>query len=111
MGIVDGDDRSPKEIAEDLGLVGQVVVSEDVKSATNRVLASNAEVLDQCLRDDDERPLMKIVTQVMSDLNPNQRWRGDYRVGDPVCIKDLCIQALNKRRAEKAGRSTSSDNE
>jgi Asp-tRNA(Asn)/Glu-tRNA(Gln) amidotransferase B subunit len=103
--IIDGDERMPSVIAEDLGLVGQVSISEDVKATTNRVLANNQDILDRCIKEDDELPLMKIVTQVMSELNPNQRWRNDYRVGDPVCIKDLCTEAMNKRRAEKGGRS------
>ena len=107
--IIDGDERMPSVIAEDLGLVGQVNISEDVKATTNRVLANNQAILDQCISLDDELPLMKIVTQVMSELNPNQRWRNDYRVGDPVCIKDLCTEALNKRRAEKGGRSSSDE--
>lgn len=107
--IIDGDERMPSVIAEDLGLVGQVSISEDVKATTNRVLANNQDILDRCIKEDDELPLMKIVTQVMSELNPNQRWRNDYRVGDPVCIKDLCTEALNKRRGEKSGRSSSDE--
>lgn len=105
--IIDGDSRMPAEIAEDLGLVGSVMISDDVKAMTAKVLAQSADILDECIREEDERPLMKIVTTVMSDLNPNQRWRGDYRVGDPVCIKDMCLDALRKRRGEKSGRSES----
>lgn len=85
--IIDGDTRMPGEMAEDLGLVGSVVTSEVVKTATAAVLAQSGETLDECIREDDERPLMKIVSHVMSSLNPNQRWQGDNRVGDPVAIK------------------------
>ena len=60
--IVDGDDRMPSVIAEDLGLVGQVTIGDDVRATTNRVLAANQDILDQCLKLDDELPLMKIVT-------------------------------------------------
>jgi len=107
--VIDGDARMPAVIAEDLGLVGQVVIGEDVKACTMRVLASRGDILDHCIKIDDELPLMKIVTQIMSDLNPNQRWRGDYRVGDPVCIKELVTEAFYKRKAEKAGQSSGDD--
>jgi len=51
---------------------------------------------------------MNIVSKVMDNLNPNQRWRADMRVGDPVVIKNLVMEALEKRRNEKLGRNTTS---
>jgi hypothetical protein len=48
---------------------------------------------------------MTIVSAVMASLNPQNQWKGDQRVGDPVGIKGLCKEALEKRRAEKSGRS------
>jgi len=37
--IIEGDQRMPNEIAEDLGLVGQVVTSELVKTAVAQIIA------------------------------------------------------------------------
>ena len=75
--IIDGDERMPSEIAEDLGLVGQVVVSDTVKTTTAQIIAQHADLLDQCIREDDERPLMTIVSAVMASLNPQNQWKGD----------------------------------
>ena len=75
--IIDGDERMPNEIAEDLGLVGQVVISDLVKTTTAQVIAQNTELLDKCINEEDERPLMTIVSAVMASLNPQNQWKGD----------------------------------
>ena len=37
--IIDGDERMPSAIAEDLGLVGTVVTSEEVKSTAASIIS------------------------------------------------------------------------
>lgn len=68
--IVDGDERTPSAIAQDLGLVGQVVTSEQVKETVYQTIAENTSILDECIREDDSRKVMNIVGQVMHALNP-----------------------------------------
>lgn len=81
------------------------MISDVVKTTTAQVIAQNSDLLDKCINEEDERPLMTIVSAVMASLNPQNQWKGDQRVGDPVGIKELCKEALEKRRAEKSGRS------
>lgn len=87
------------------------MISELVKTTTSQTIALCTDILDECIREDDERPLMIIVGKVMENLNPQKNWRGDQRVGDPVGIKNLCVEALDKRRNEKRGGTTSVDNQ
>ena len=44
--IIGGDERMPSSIAEDLGLVGQVVTSEQVKTTAFEVISQNSDILD-----------------------------------------------------------------
>ena len=99
--IVTGDDRMPKKIAEDLGFVGTVSVGEDVKAVAMDVIANNTDILDHCIREKDNRKLMTIVGKIMSQLNPRRRWDLQNKVGDPVVIKDIVMEALNKRKKQK----------
>ena len=41
---------------------------------------------------------MVIVGRIMAKLNPRGRWDLTNKVGDPVVIKDIVVEALNKRR-------------
>ena len=68
--IVDGDERTPSAIAQDLGLVGQVVTSEQVKETVYQTIAENTNILDECIKEDDSRKVMNIVGQAMTALNP-----------------------------------------
>merc|ERR1711981_634836 len=99
--IVHGDGRMPTVIATDLGLVGDVVVSDIVRSTVAQTIAQNTAILDECIRESDTRPTMVIVGMVMNTLNPNNRWDTIERIGDPVIIKNLVMEALEKRRNEK----------
>ena len=54
---------------------------------------------------------MTIVGKIMDGLNPQHMWRGDLRVGDPVVIKSMVLEALDKRRDEKLGRKSNASNE
>ena len=72
--IVDGDDRMPSEIAEDLGLVGTVSTTEDVKSAAQTIISANTDILDHCIKEKDNRKVMVIVGKIMGVLNPRRRW-------------------------------------
>jgi len=96
--IIDGDERMPSEIAEDLGLVGTVVTSEEVRSTAVEIIAQNTDILDECIKEDDYRKVMTIVGKVMGVLNPKSRWDTRERIGDPVVIKGMCMEALEKRR-------------
>ena len=101
--IVDGDDRMPGEIAEDLGLVGTVSTTEDVKATVQTIIGANTDILDYCIQEKDNRKVMVIVGKIMSVLNPRRRWDEAHQVGDPVVIKEMVMDALKKRRAEKSG--------
>ena len=96
--ILEGDERMPSEIAEDLGLVGTVVTSEEVKQTTASIVSQNTDILDECIRENDDRKLMNIVGKVMGVLTPRRRWDTRERIGDPVVIKGLVVEALEKRR-------------
>jgi aspartyl-tRNA(Asn)/glutamyl-tRNA(Gln) amidotransferase subunit B len=85
--IVDGDQRMPGEIAEDLGLVGTVTATEDVKTVAQGIISQHADVLDYCIKEKDNRKAMVIVGKVMGALNPRRRWDEAHQVGDPVVIK------------------------
>ena len=96
--IIEGDDRMPATIAEDLGLVGTIVISEEVRNTANEIIAQNTDILDECIREDDYRKLMTIVGKVMHVLNPRKRWDKINQIGDPVVIKGMVLDALEKRR-------------
>ena len=96
--IVEGDERMPSVIAEDLGLVGTVVTSEEVKRTTAEIIADNTDILDYCIREDDYRKVMIVVGKVMHVLNPQSRWDTRERIGDPVGIKEMVMEAVEKRR-------------
>ena len=106
--IVEGDERMPSVIAEDLGLVGTVVTSEEVKNTATSIISQNTDILDECIREDDYRKVMVIVGKVMFVLNPNKRWDTRERIGDPVVIKGMVMDALEKRR-HSAPRTTSEE--
>ena len=96
--ILEGDERMPSVIAEDLGLVGTVVTGEEVKAAAASIISQNTDILDECIRENDNRKLMSIVGKVMAVLNPNRRWDIRERIGDPVVIKGIVLEALEKRK-------------
>ena len=64
--IVDGDQRMPGEIADDLGLVGSVVATEDVKTVAKAIVSQNTDILDFCIKEKDNRKAMTIVGKIMS---------------------------------------------
>ena len=88
----------PQKIAEDLGFVGTVSVPQDVREASMEIIAESTDILDHCIKENDNRKLMVIVGRIMAKLNPRGRWDLTNKVGDPVVIKDIVVEALNKRR-------------
>ena len=54
---------------------------------------------------------MVIVGKIMSRLNPNRRWDLDHKVGDPVVIKDIVMEALSKRRKSQRKSREEEDDE
>ena len=53
---------------------------------------------------------MVIVGKIMSRLNPQRRWDLEHKVGDPVVIKDIVLEALNKRKkSQKKSRDEEDD--
>lgn len=85
--IIEGDERMPSVIAEDLGMVGQVVLSDLVKSTVIEIINDSTDILDQCIEENDNRKIMSIVNKAMNKLNPRSRWDPAKRVGDPVVIQ------------------------
>ena len=74
------------------------MTSEAVKSTVVSIVAENTDIIDECIRENDNRKIMTIVGKVMGVLNPNRRWDTRERIGDPVVIKGLVVEALEKRR-------------
>lgn len=92
MNIIDGDQRMPKEIAEDHGFVGGSQLGQEVIEAVSRAIIdpSNAAVIEKIVQGN-ERPVMSLVGKVMKAVN---------RKGDPVVIKQLLLEGI----AKKAGK-------
>lgn len=107
--ILEGDDRMPHDIAENLGLVGDVVISEQVKVVVADTIKTNSDILDDCIREDDDRGVMVVVGKAMASLNPQSRWDTAERVGDPVVIKQIVMEAIENRKKNKPARETSED--
>ena len=89
MKIVDGDERMPREIAEEQGFVGGAQLGHEVVEAVNRAIADaeNAAVVEKILQGN-ERPIMSLVGKVMKSVN---------RRGDPVVIKKLLQEGIAKK--------------
>ena len=45
MQIIDGDERSPKEIAQDLGLTATVTINQEVQDAVAQVIEENPSIV------------------------------------------------------------------
>lgn len=66
------------------------------------IIAESTDILDHCIKEKDNRKLMVIVGRIMAKLNPRGRWDLTNKVGDPVVIKDIVVEALNKRRKKSS---------
>ena len=86
-------------------------MSENVKATALDIIADHTDILDHCIKEKDNRKLMVIVGKIMSRLNPNRRWDLEHKVGDPVVIKDIVLEALNKRKKTQRKKSEESDDE
>ena len=87
-------------------------MSESVRATALDIIADHTDILDHCIKEKDNRKLMVIVGKIMSRLNPNRRWDLEHKVGDPVVIKDIVLEALNKRKkTQKKSREAESDDE
>jgi len=45
MKVIDGDKRSPKEIAEALGYVGETITTERLSNAVDEIILKNKEIV------------------------------------------------------------------
>ena len=87
-------------------------MSENVRATALDIIADHTDILDHCIKEKDNRKLMVIVGKIMSRLNPNRRWDLEHKVGDPVVIKDIVLEALNKRKkTQKKSKEAESDDE
>ena len=86
-------------------------MSENVRATALDIIADHTDILDHCIKEKDNRKLMVIVGKIMSRLNPNRRWDLEHKVGDPVVIKDIVLEALNKRKKTQRKKSEESDDE
>ena len=66
------------------------------------IIAESTDILDHCIKEKDNRKLMVIVGRIMARLNPRGRWDLTNKVGDPVVIRDIVVEALNKRRKKSS---------
>ena len=87
-------------------------MSENVRATALDIIADHTDILDHCINEKDNRKLMVIVGKIMARLNPNRRWDLEHKVGDPVVIKDIVLEALNKRKkTQKKSKEAESDDE
>ena len=91
MQIIDGDDRMPKEIADDLGLTKSVTIDQEVQDAVGKIITENPDIV-QKIMDGNDRPIMSLVGKVMSAVN---------RRGDPVVIKSLLTEQIASKTPSK----------
>ena len=82
--VVDGDKRSPKDIAEISGLLGAGDV--DVKGIVKKVIEEEFVTVNKIKKTKQTGPIMYLVGQVMKKLN---------RHGDPEEIKELIEDELD----------------
>ena len=95
MKIIDGDERMPTEIADQLGFTGAVITSAEVKAAVDDILSKNAQIVQKIQKTGNMGPVMSLVGKVMEAVN---------RKGDPVVIQTLIndkIASLTKEDANK----------
>ena len=85
MKVIDGDKRSPKEIAEALGYVGEAITTEKLSNAVNEIILKNKEIVQKIIKTGKTGPTMALVGQVMELLNKR---------GDPKMIKVLIDDAI-----------------
>jgi len=45
MQIIDGDNRMPKEIADDLGLTKSVTIDQEVQDAVGKIITENPDIV------------------------------------------------------------------
>jgi Asp-tRNA(Asn)/Glu-tRNA(Gln) amidotransferase B subunit len=89
--IIDGDERMPSQIAEDLGLTTSVTISEDIQTAVKKVLEENADIVEK-IKGGNDRPVMALVGKVMKEVS---------RQGDPVVIKTLIVDSIGSSSASR----------
>jgi Asp-tRNA(Asn)/Glu-tRNA(Gln) amidotransferase B subunit len=85
MKVIDGDKRSPKEIAEELGYVGETITTERLSNAVDEIIFKNKEIVSKIIKTGKTGPTMALVGQVMELLNKR---------GDPKMIKVLIDDAI-----------------
>ena len=89
MAIIDDDKRSPSQIAEEQGLMGGIMTSDEVRDAVMSCIKdeANAAVVGKILGGN-SRPVMSLVGKVMKAVN---------RRGDPVVIKKMLEDEIVKK--------------
>ena len=100
MQIIDGDQRMPGEIAEDLGLSRSVNINQEVQDAVDLVIQENPDVVKK-IQEGNLRRVNNLMGLAMKMVN---------RRGDPVVIKTLITQAIaNKGGNQKATQNSTSE--
>lgn len=87
--IIDGDERTPEEIATELGM--QMVSGLEVNKAVEYVIEANEDIVNEMIETGKKRAIMSLVGQVMKTVNRN---------GDPVEIKVMIEEKIEEKRAE-----------
>lgn len=96
MRIIDGDERMPQEIADDLGLTRGTDMNQEVHDAVTLVIESNPEIVKK-IKEGNDRPIMSLVGQVMKAVN---------RRGDPVVIKSMLAKDIGAPDKAKSAASS-----
>lgn len=92
MAIIDGDQRLPSVIADELGFRGGAVADEAIVVQVGIVIDQNPLIVEKIIKKNRTGPIMALVGQVMSATN---------RRGDPVLIKHLIVERIEKIKEEK----------
>ncbi len=80
MRIIDNDTRSPNEIANDLGFIGNAITGTEIQAAVDDVVGKNPQIVQKIIKTGNKGPVMSLVGKVMDAVN---------RKGDPIVIQNL----------------------
>lgn len=85
--IIDGDEDTPTQIADKLGLIGDEISLQDVQDVIDQVLEEKKTIVQKILRTGKTGPVMSLVGSVMQKLNKR---------GDPKLIQQMIAASIKE---------------
>lgn len=102
MRIIDGDVRSPPQIAAELGMVGKFTGDAELLKSVEKAVNGNMDVVKKILRTGKQGPVMHLVGIIM---------RQTQNKADPVIIKHLIEEQVKKVKIDPKDLGKSDDDE